>query len=375
MASAPAGWYKDPSAPGIVRYWDGVAWLASGERPAVAAMSFAPQPSVFMPSATVEPVAEFRPTTVENHASPPLSVEPPVQRATVDALAAAGHDDVTWDVVGVPRQSENPASNSSPQPEWSPGGAQGYGVTAAQQGYGRAGDPGAYAPSLYAPQQALPPYGSSALGRKRVSGLAKIATVVATVVIGFGLRWAIGLFFGGDFSDDGRIEVATPDYWTTSTVNNPDLTYAMDPNWADIKSTAGSGLSGEGSRLIEVRSVSTDFTGKEAIVVMVSTSFSVPGAKASREDFAAALDAALNSRAAPMAGNDHYDEIKILKSAAGDRWGFTTGHISFEGVAINDYVAIGIIDGYAVAVQLIVPDGVGLTQNDILGVVNSIKAR
>lgn len=35
-ASAPAGWYPDPLAPGQQRYWDGSAWTASAPAPAAA---------------------------------------------------------------------------------------------------------------------------------------------------------------------------------------------------------------------------------------------------------------------------------------------------------------------------------------------------
>lgn len=189
------------------------------------------------------------------------------------------------------------------------------------------------------------------------------------------MRWAFGLFFGADFGDDGRIAADAPAYWTTISVSNPDITYMMDDAWADATGCFGTQLSQPGMRLLDARTLSTDFSGNQAVVLFVASSGSVPGGKASREVFEKAFSATLDQLDARGVSVLSRDKVTVLKSRAGDRWGFSSASISFQGATLTLYDAAAIIDDHAVEIELIVPDGVGLTQNDILAVVNSVAAR
>jgi len=183
------------------------------------------------------------------------------------------------------------------------------------------------------------------------------------------------LFFGGDFSDDGRIEATAPLYWTTYTVSNPDMTYAMDGNWRDATGSGGVQIASAGVRLIDARTLSTDFAGDQAIVVVVAADAPLPGAKATREVFAQGFSEMLDQFEASGAEIVSQEAMTVLKSAAGDRWGFSSAKVSINGIGVTIYDAAGVIDDYVVEVELVVPDGVDLTQADILAVVNSIEAR
>ncbi len=324
-----------------------------------------------MPAAVVQPLPSSGPP-LKSYAHAPVSTEPPVEHATLDHRVPPGQGEVPWDVVGLPRKADASAAIPSSRSEWSPSTDGAYGSLAyAPAGYAPAG----YAPAGYASQHALSPYGAPVSTRTRVSGRTKFAIICATLIIGFAVRWAIGSFFGADLSVDGPITVTTPGSWTTYTVSNPDMTYAVDANWRDITNSSGIQLPGPEMRLIDVRSLPTEFTGDQAIMVIAASSARLPGAKVSRDEFTSGFDTTPDKLATVGAKVVSREKTTILKSAAGDRWGFSSAKASIEGVAFTVYDAVALIDDYLVEVELIVRDGVGLTENDILAVVNSIKAR
>jgi len=203
----------------------------------------------------------------------------------------------------------------------------------------------------------------------------KLASVASVVVIGFVVRWAFGFFFGGDFSDDGTIDVTAPADWTTYSASAPDISYAMNAGWGDISGPGGISLSQPDMTLIEARALSTQVGGTQAVLVLQATSEPLPGGEADRdvfnEGFAAALDTLEASGATVLSKED----VKVYKSRAGDRWGYSEFRVSLQGTALTIYDAVTIIDGYVLEVELLVPDGVNLTRNDLLAVANSVRER
>ena len=316
---------------------------------------------------------------------------------------AAEDQDVTWDVVGMPRKPGAAAARPSSPPEWTPGSQwtpESQWPPAASQIHGTvAAPPSAYtpvasaAPSYAAPIYAAPsyaaptyspasyseppplPYNPVRSSLRRTPGWIKAATVIGTVLVGLGVRWAFGLFFGADFSNDGRIEVDPPAYWTTISVSNPDITYAMDDAWSDVKGSGGIQLSQPGMQLIDARALSTDFSGNSALVVFVASSDATPGKRASREVFESAFRATLDKLTASGASVVSHEKVTVLKSNAGDNWGFSSASVSLSGGTLTIYDAASVVDDYVVEIELIVPDGVSLTRSDILAVVNSVRAR
>jgi len=204
----------------------------------------------------------------------------------------------------------------------------------------------------------------------------KLASVASVVVIGFVVRWAFGLLVGGDFSDDGAIGVTAPADWTTYSASAPDITYAMNGGWSDVSGPGGISVSQPGMTLIEARGLSTQVGGSQAVLILLATSEPLPrGADADRDVLTGGFDAALDTMKANGGTVLSHDEVKVLKSRAGDRWGFSESRVSFAGSTLTIYDAIAVIDGYIVEVELIVPEGVALTRNDLLAVANSVRER
>jgi Protein of unknown function (DUF2510) len=179
MSSSPAGWYMDPSAPGVARYWDGAAWSAPDAGPAAAVQGSARQADVTTPSATVPPSAELRLTAVENYADASARVEPPVPQPTLGIESASG--------------------KQHPTAEWSVVAHQGLGSFATL--------PANYAPTNSAPTTyeeaaytAPPPHACNPMQSafRRTPGWVKAAVVFGSVAVCFGARWAFTLFLAAE---------------------------------------------------------------------------------------------------------------------------------------------------------------------------------
>jgi len=356
MSSAPAGWYDDPSAPGTHRFWDGSAWAAPTARPATNPTVFSPQGTDFAP-ANAAPTAEFWPATTAQQHQP--TREETVgystqyagyQEPVAETPGVPAEEEVPWDVVGMPRKAERPVTDPSSSASWSP-------------------------EEMPASRYVAPSYAPPVTKRRGMSGTAKIASVASVVVIGFVVRWAFGFFFGGDFSDDGAIGITAPADWTTYSASAPDITYAMNARWSDISGPGGINLPQPDMTLIEARALSTQVGGAQAVLVLQATSEPLTGGEADRdvfnEGFAAALDKLEASGATVLSKED----VKVYKSRAGDRWGYSEFRVSLQGNTLTIYDAVTIIDGYVLEVELLVPEGVGLTRNDLLAVANSVRER
>lgn len=351
MTSAPAGWYRDESAPGGQRYWNGTGWGDPVPAPASDPVGFSPQASVFTPAAA--PVDYFTPS--------PLQAQPDVQPMPADHFSTAGQQEVPWDVVGVQRQPDPAIALPSQTSNWPPPAQSPYG---SGSGYGSA----AYSPPL--PVSYGRPSGTS----KRWSHSSKMLVALATVAVIFAARWAFGLFFGADFSNDGRIEVAPPVTWTTYTASDPDITYAMDARWPDL-TTSGLVAMPSGARLIDARTLSAHASNQPALVLITTTTGSVDGAKVSREIFEFAFDAFHQRVESAGVIVDTTEETRVLKSRAGDSWGFTSATGTIQGVGVTFYDAVAVVDDYIIEVGLIAPHSAGLSENDILAIMNSIEAQ
>jgi len=196
---------------------------------------------------------------------------------------------------------------------------------------------------------------------------------VAIAVFGLGVRWAFGFFFGGDYSVDGVIEVDVPAYWTTYTTTSPDISYAMDGNWQDVTETLDLPASLSGMRLIDARALSTDLTGNQALMVLYSSTEPLPGVEVPRDVFADAFEETaqkLENVGANIVGRE---KVTILTSQAGDHWGFSEMDLTLGGAGITHFSTVGVVDGYVVGAELIVPEGVELTKHDLLAVANSVR--
>ncbi|MBW1598530.1 DUF2510 domain-containing protein, partial [Streptomyces sp. JJ38] len=95
--STPAGYYPDPSIPGYIRYWDGVAWVPGTSRPE-------PRPGEPLP----EPPAGVRPPAV------------PEPRAATPEPRAATPAAEPRDAVPTPSRNAAPAPAPAPVPAAEP---------------------------------------------------------------------------------------------------------------------------------------------------------------------------------------------------------------------------------------------------------------
>lgn len=254
MSSAPAGWYEDPEAPGAPRYWNGGAWLASGERPTAAATELFQQNAMFTPSASAQHEAEFRPTPATNYADPSATAE-----GQADGALGA-EQDVPWDVVGMPRQANLAATNPSSRPGWSPPEQQEYGSAVVAPSPYRApanyGAPPHYQQSSYSAPAAAVPYDYAPAARRRFSPLRIIASIAAFVVAAFGVNWGLQTFLGGHESvvvaasatpsvpaqpstdpsaDAPSTAISTPD--DEMTTPSGWFTFLVDPTWLEDSSS------------------------------------------------------------------------------------------------------------------------------------------
>ncbi len=367
MANAPAGWYRDESAPGGKRYWNGASWAETLPAQATGPVDFLPQAPIFAPAAAAVTAAVFQPAPVDHFTPTPRHAEPAFQPMSTENYAAVEQEQVPWDVVGVQRQPETAITNPSQPSHWRPPAQHGYEAGA---GYGSAANFGSVA---YSPQSSIS-YGGPPKTSKRWSGAAKVLVTLATVAVVFAVRWAFGLFFGGDFSNDGRIEVAPPVAWTTYTASDPDISYAMDARWPDL-TTSGLVAMPSGARLIDARTLSANASNQPALVLITTTTGSVDGAKVSREIFEFAFDEFHQRVRSSGVTVDSIAETRVLKSRAGDSWGFSSVTGTLEGVSITFYDAVAVVGDYIVEVGLIAPHEAGLSENDILAIVNSIEAQ
>jgi hypothetical protein len=359
MANAPAGWYEQPGAPGVTRYWDGAAWLPHGVGPAQQTSAFSPQSTVFTPTAPHEPdVIQPEPALIQVPAA--TTATPSIPAPTPAAVNPEAVDSVPWDVVGVARTPQAPSRDVAQRPEWQASPEQPFAFNPAA--------------STAFPQQWTPaPYAPPLMERRKLSGLSKVGIGIAIAVIGFGVRWGFGFFFGGDFSADGPIEVDVPAYWTTYTASGPDISYAMDGNWQDVTATLDLPASPTGMRLIDARALSTDLTGNQALLLLYSSTEPLPGVEVPRDVFADAFDEIAQRLEAVGADIGSREKVTILTSQAGDHWGFSQIDLTLGGAGITYFSTVGLVDGYVVGAELIVPEGVELTKHDLLAVANSVR--
>lgn len=298
-----------------------------------------------------------------------LPAQAPVDRSLAHQTPSQetpAEESVPWDVVGVPRTAPLAAAPASVDAPWQPGAPTGSGPNP--------GAPAAYAqqwtPEPFATQYA-PPY----TPRRRMSGIGKIGIAAASIAVGFGVRWGFGMFFGGDFSSDGPIEVDVPVHWTTYSINNPDITYAMDSSWMDLYDDLTVGTGVDGGRMIDARTLTSSNFGDQAYVFLATSTDSAHGGKASRGDFEETLDEAVSGLEAEGFEVIAREETSVLTSDSGERWGFESGSISVDGVVIDYYIAVAVIADHGLVVEMIVPDGSAFTKHDLLAIANSVRER
>ncbi len=140
-----------------------------------------------------------------------------------------------------------------------------------------------------------PPHVSPLVQHGWASARIKVLFALLVVAIGLGGWWAIGEFFGADYSFDGAIDVDTPFYWHTISVTNPDFTYAADGAWLDVSDTVANSARNPEAQLLSARALSTDFAGDPAILVVTVSKFAVPDLDPSRDILSGQMDHRLDA--------------------------------------------------------------------------------
>lgn len=248
-------------------------------------------------------------------------------------------------------------------------------ILAAQVPVAIATAPTALAPPAGPPPSGPPPHMSPLVQRGWKSARVKVFFGLLVVGIGLGGWWAIGEFFGADYSFDGAIEVDTPFYWHTISVTNPDFTYAADGAWLDVSDTVANGPRNPEAQLLSARALSTDLAGTPAILVVAVSKYAVPDFDPSRDVLSGQLDHRLDVLEAKGIDVLSREETLVLRSDSGRRWGFVATRVSTEEAEMDLYVSLAFLRGRAVEFELWVPDDVALTRDDLLAVVNSIEVR